>query len=88
MSSRYRDRWIECSDDGIEIRGYYFPWGTKHIRLRLHSFAEQRSSSARSEEEQGSGDRPIPTTGRASTHNGRTRASASSSIWAGTCGPS
>ncbi len=31
MSSRYRDRWIECSDDGIEIRGYYFPWGTKHI---------------------------------------------------------
>ena len=27
----YRDRWIECGDDGIRIRGYYFPWGTKQI---------------------------------------------------------
>ncbi|MGA2528091.1 MAG: PH domain-containing protein [Acidimicrobiales bacterium] len=31
MESQYRDRWIECSDDGIQIRGYYFPWGTKRI---------------------------------------------------------
>ena len=31
MSSEYRDRWIRCSPDGIDIRGYYFPWGTKHI---------------------------------------------------------
>jgi len=27
----YRDRWISCGDDGIRVRGYYFPWGTKHI---------------------------------------------------------
>lgn len=27
----YRDRWIECTGDGIRIRGYYFPWGTKSI---------------------------------------------------------
>jgi hypothetical protein len=27
----YRDRWIECDEGGISVRGYYFPWGTKHI---------------------------------------------------------
>lgn len=27
----YRDRWIECAEDGIRVRGYYFPWGTKRI---------------------------------------------------------
>jgi len=31
VESRYRDRWIECLADGIQIRGYYFPWGTKRI---------------------------------------------------------
>jgi hypothetical protein len=31
VDSRYRDRWIECLDDRIQIRGYYFPWGTKRI---------------------------------------------------------
>jgi hypothetical protein len=31
MPSQYRDRWIECTPDAIEIRGYYFPWGTKRI---------------------------------------------------------
>jgi hypothetical protein len=31
LDSRYRDRWIECSADRIQIRGYYFPWGTKQI---------------------------------------------------------
>ena len=30
----YRDRWISCSDDGIAVRGYYIPWGTKHIDYR------------------------------------------------------
>jgi hypothetical protein len=30
-SGSYRDRWIECTAEGILIRGYYFPWGTKHI---------------------------------------------------------
>jgi hypothetical protein len=29
--SEYRDRWIECTDTGVRIRGYYFPWGTKTI---------------------------------------------------------
>lgn len=32
MSIEYQDRWITCTGDGIEIRGYYFPWGTKRIR--------------------------------------------------------
>jgi hypothetical protein len=31
MSALYRDRWIECTDDAVVIRGYYFPWGTKRI---------------------------------------------------------
>jgi hypothetical protein len=30
--SEYQDRWIECTDSEIIIRGYYFPWGTKRIR--------------------------------------------------------
>ena len=29
--SAYQDRWIECTDDEVRIRGYYFPWGTKRI---------------------------------------------------------
>jgi hypothetical protein len=31
MSELYRDRWITCTEQGIRIRGYYFPWGTKTI---------------------------------------------------------
>jgi len=31
VDSRYRDRWIECLSDRIQIRAYYFPWGTKRI---------------------------------------------------------
>jgi hypothetical protein len=31
MSDGYRDRWIECLPDHIRVRGYYFPWGSKHI---------------------------------------------------------
>jgi hypothetical protein len=27
----YEDRWITCTPDAIEIRAYYFPWGTKRI---------------------------------------------------------
>ena len=27
----YADRWIRCTDEGITVRGYYFPWGAKHI---------------------------------------------------------
>jgi hypothetical protein len=25
--SEYKDRWIECTDSEIVVRGYYFPWG-------------------------------------------------------------
>ena len=31
MSAEYQDKRITCTADEIEIRGYYFPWGTKHI---------------------------------------------------------
>jgi len=31
MDNSYRDRWIECTPEDIQIRGYYFPWGTKRI---------------------------------------------------------
>lgn len=27
----YRDTWIECTPSEVRVRGYYFPWGTKHI---------------------------------------------------------
>jgi hypothetical protein len=29
--STYADGRIECTSDGVQIRGYYFPWGTKRI---------------------------------------------------------
>jgi len=31
MDTQYHDRWIKCSSEWIQIRGYYFPWGTKRI---------------------------------------------------------
>jgi hypothetical protein len=31
MSEEYHDRWITCTAEAIEIRGYYFPWGTKRV---------------------------------------------------------
>jgi hypothetical protein len=31
VSATYSDRWIDLTDDGIVIRGYYIPWGTKRI---------------------------------------------------------
>lgn len=31
MSIEYADRWISCTPDALEIRGYYVPWGTKRI---------------------------------------------------------
>jgi hypothetical protein len=27
----YADRWISCTPTELEIRAYYFPWGSKHI---------------------------------------------------------
>jgi hypothetical protein len=31
MSMIYHDTWIDCTTDEVVIRGYYFPWGTKHV---------------------------------------------------------
>lgn len=31
MTSEYQDRFITCTSDGIAIRSYYFPAGTKYI---------------------------------------------------------
>ena len=31
MSDEYHDSLITSNADGIAIRGYYIPWGTKHI---------------------------------------------------------
>jgi hypothetical protein len=45
LDSRYRDRWIECLADRIQIRGYYFPWGTKHIPLLPAGLDENGSAS-------------------------------------------
>ena len=40
MDFDYRDRWITCDSEQISIRGYYFPWGTKHIPYaRIRSVA-------------------------------------------------
>ena len=44
MESQYRDRWIECSPDGIQIRGYYFPWGQSAFP-RLDPLAAARRAS-------------------------------------------
>lgn len=30
----YQDRWISAGPSGLRIRGYYFPWGSKHIGYR------------------------------------------------------
>ncbi len=30
----YRDRWNSCTATELQIRGYYFPWGTKHVAYR------------------------------------------------------
>ncbi|MCW2759359.1 MAG: hypothetical protein JWO46_3105 [Nocardioidaceae bacterium] len=31
MTNEYTDTWIRCDENGVAIRGYYFPWGTKTI---------------------------------------------------------
>jgi hypothetical protein len=35
MADTYRDRFIECTDTGVRVRGYCFPWGTKTIPYAL-----------------------------------------------------
>jgi hypothetical protein len=31
MATDYADRWITVDSDGLAIRFYYFPFGTKHV---------------------------------------------------------
>lgn len=31
VGPEYHDRWIECTDRELRIRGYYFPWGSKRV---------------------------------------------------------
>jgi hypothetical protein len=31
QGAEYEDRWITCTPDAIEVRAYYFPWGTRRI---------------------------------------------------------
>lgn len=46
--SEYGDRWIECTDREIRIRGYYFPWGTKRIPYeRIRSISKVALSATR-----------------------------------------
>jgi hypothetical protein len=40
MSEGYTDPRVICDDEGIRLRGYYFPWGTK--RITYGSIAELR----------------------------------------------
>lgn len=28
----YHDRYIDCDAEGVRVRWYYFPFGTKHVR--------------------------------------------------------
>jgi len=31
QDERYADQWVTCTGDGLRVRGYYFPWGSKTI---------------------------------------------------------
>jgi hypothetical protein len=31
VSTGYTDRWITADSRALQVRGYYFPWGTKQI---------------------------------------------------------
>ena len=42
----YQDRWIEATDDGLRVRGYYFPWGTKRIPYRKIKRVDRVTMSA------------------------------------------
>jgi hypothetical protein len=48
MTSLYQDKWIECTDTEISIRGYYFPWGAKRIPYgAIHSVRSVQLSALR-----------------------------------------
>jgi hypothetical protein len=34
MRTEYHDSRITCTEDEVQIHGYYIPWGTKHIPYR------------------------------------------------------
>ncbi|HTT58538.1 MAG TPA: hypothetical protein VMF33_00690 [Acidimicrobiales bacterium] len=31
MAADYSDGVVSCDAEGVDIKGYYFPWGTKHV---------------------------------------------------------
>ena len=66
----YRDRWISCADDGIRVRGYYFPWGTKRVRY-ADIRSVRRVGLAACVDGAGSGAPRTRDTGRAWTRGGR-----------------
>ena len=87
MDNSYRDRWIECTPEDIQIRGYYFPWGTKRIAYgSIRSLRHVALSTFRGRLRIWGTADPRYWASRTRSE-GRSR-SASSSIWAGTCGPS
>lgn len=46
--SEYHDRWIECTDSEIRVRGYYIPWGTKRIPYgKIRSWRKVRLTATR-----------------------------------------
>jgi hypothetical protein len=45
--AEYRDRWIECTESALLVRGYYFPWGTKRIPYAAVRSVDRFSMSAR-----------------------------------------
>lgn len=48
MSAEYRDRWIECTDEDVVSRGYYFPLGVQAlIRERAGLPRNRRRRGAR-----------------------------------------
>ena len=48
MDDSYADRWISCTPAGIVVRGYYFPWGSKHIRYdQIRSYRRVELSALR-----------------------------------------
>jgi hypothetical protein len=50
MYTRYQDRWIECTQEEVKIRGYYLRWATKRIpysAIRSVEFVDLDALSAR-----------------------------------------
>ena len=72
VPDRYADRWIRCTDAGIEVRGYYLPWAPRPTSPTQGWPGCEASSTCRPP---GAGDvsgaRPTRATGPASIPAGR-----------------